>query len=374
MEGECWLECPACGYAAEVGPVFDGCVRCNDQSGFPHWLEMCYDVSGWDRDSLSGFGSLPRYSCALPCKEDLRTLGEGGTPLLRLESLNTWVGLPNLWIKWEGGNPTGSFKDRLHAVGIAMGRRLGFRTAFLSSTGNSGVAASAYGLRNGLSVRVRTHPLTPMVSRQAMRAYGAIAGNRVKEPPDSWPCTLMGTFAGRANPFGVEGYKTLAFEVAAQLGRVPDRFCVPVSGGDALYGPYKGFRELVAAGIYGTIPKMTACQSAGADFVVRTLRDGADAMVRLVPSTANLSIADPTGSECIRAAIMSSAGAAWSVEDRLSETAWQHLAAAGLLAENASVVPIAALAEACRQGVIDPEETVVAVVTSRFKKMRKRSV
>ncbi|MFY7952100.1 MAG: pyridoxal-phosphate dependent enzyme [Armatimonadaceae bacterium] len=325
-----------------------------------------------DRDAITSLGRLGHYASALPTGADLRSLGEGGTPLLRLETLNRWVGMPNLWIKWEGTNPSGSFKDRLHAVGFSMARQFGFRRAFLGSTGNSGVAACAYGRRNGVDVSVRVHPLTPLESIERMKMLGGSVGPDIVGPEDSWPCTLLGPFCGRANPFGVEGYRTIAFETFAELGRVPDRFCVPVSGGDAIYGPWKGFSELFAWGMAGSVPRMTACQAAGADFAVRTLTLGLDRMAVVEPATDALSIADPTGSECIRSAVESSEGTAWSVDDSESAVAWSVLAQCGLLAEFASTVPIAALAKAVRMGQCDPEETVVAMVTSSYKKMRKR--
>src|SRR5207245_11704222 len=130
-----------------------------------------------------------------------------------------------------------------------------------------------------------------------------------------YPSTVLGTYTGPANPYGVEGYKTIGFEIAAQLGRVPDRMCVPSSGGDVLYGPYKGFREMQALGLIDRLPKMTACQSTGANFIAESVRRGLDHLITVEPTTFAISIGDPTGSQCSLEAIHQTGGDAWDAPD-----------------------------------------------------------
>ena len=376
MTERCWLECPICGTRRPLGPHFFGCSSCVDASGFPHWLEVRYDLSQIDSAMLRRVGRVWDYAPLLPFEGAATSLGEGNTPLLKIKSLNAALGLPNLWLKWEGISPTGSFKDRLHAVSMAVGRELGFERAVIVTTGNSGVAAAAYAVRNGMHLHAFVHPNTPAESRWKMERLGARVTTvdaqtaiqvREQVAAGAYPCTLLGTFAGPANPYGVEGYKTIAFEVAAQLGRAPDRLCVPVSGGDALYGPYKGFLELRALGLCDTLPQMTACQSDGADFIARTRRERRAAMAVVEPDTLALSIGDPTGSECIRAAIDGSDGAAWIASDAEILAAVELLARHGLLVEAASAAPVAALTQQARRGALDSEETVVAVLTATAK-------
>jgi len=138
-----------------------------------------------------------------------------------------------------------------------------------------------------------------------------------------YPCTVSGTFAGPGNPYGVEGYKTIAFEVFGKLGRVPDRVCVPTSGGDALYGPYKGFCELRELGLTDRLPRMTSCQPAGANFIVQSRRRNLDHLVALEPQTFAISIGDPTGSQCILEAIQASDGDAWDSRTTKSWRRWR---------------------------------------------------
>jgi predicted small lipoprotein YifL len=177
------------------------------------------------------------------------------------------------------------------------------------------------------------------------------------------PCSMLGTFAGPANPYGVEGYKTIAFEVAAQLGSAPDRMCVPTSGGDALYGPYKGFREMQALGLIERIPRMTACQPAGANFIVRALRQGMDRLPVVEPQTFAISIGDPTGSQCILEAIRATDGDAWDSSDEELLATMALLGRYGVCVEGASAAPVAALRRQAAAGRIDPQEQIVAVLT-----------
>ena len=116
MAEACWLECPSCGDRREIGAHFFGCARCRDASGHPMWWEVAYDRERIDPREVARGRRLSDFASLLPVGGDLWSLGEGGTPLLRIESLNARVGLPDLWLKWEAPNPTGSFKDRLHAV------------------------------------------------------------------------------------------------------------------------------------------------------------------------------------------------------------------------------------------------------------------
>jgi threonine synthase len=330
-------------------------------------MEVRYDPAAVDRAALAGLGRLSRYVSALPTGADLRSLGEGGTPLLRIDALNRRLGFPNLWVKLESCNPTGSFKDRLHAVGMSMARQCGFGNAALGSTGNSGVAACAYGALNDVSVSVRMHPDAPSDSRSRVLRLGGELGVVEADGVAWWPSTLLGTFAGLSNPYGVEGYKTIAYELAAELGGSPDRVLVPVSGGDAIYGPWKGFRELRDWGLVDRLPRMVACQTVGADFAVRTLRDDLNSMAVVEPSTAALSIGDPTGSECIRTAVQQSGGCAFAIDDADAVAAQAWLAECGLLVELASAVPLGVLVGLVATGGIDRAETVVMVVTSGWK-------
>jgi threonine synthase len=376
-----WLVCPHCGREFEPGPRWYGCETCLDAAGHPYWLEVRYDLRKVDPTLLTRAGRVWDYAPLLPVRDPARalTLGEGQTPLVRIEALNRELGLPNLFLKLESVHPTASFKDRLHTVSMAVARELGFTRAAITTTGNSGAACAAYAARNGVSLLIITDPGASPEQLRLMRLFGAhITAPHRAGPVLSnaralmeslvraegfYPCTVLGTFAGPGNPYGVEGYKTIAYEVCAQLGRVPDRMCVPTSGGDALYGPFKGFCELRQLGLTERIPRMTACQPTGASFIVQSRRRNLDYLMTVEPQTFAISIGDPTGSQCILEAIRSSDGDAWDAPDNELLAAMALLGRHGVCVEGASAAPIAALRRQAAAGTLDSQETIVAVLT-----------
>lgn len=344
------------------------------------WIEVRYDFARVDPSEISQTGRLWDYASLLPAKrENAPTLGEGHTPLVRIEALNRELGLPNLFLKLEYVNPTFSFKDRFHAVAFAVGQRLGLRKAAIVTTGNHGVACSAYAARSGCDLLIITDARSAPEMMRLMAVFGARVTTpsepgpvmtRARETIDRlvreegyMPSTVLGTHAGPANPYGVEGYKTIAFETAAQLGRVPDRMCVPTSGGDALYGPFKGFWEMQRLGLCDRLPRMTACQPEGAPFIVRALREGLPSLPVVEPNTAALSIGDPTGSHCILKAIRESDGDAWAASDAEMLSAARLLARHGVFPELSSASAVAALINQTRARRLDRDELVVCVLT-----------
>lgn len=185
------------------------------------------------------------------------TLGAGNTPLLPAPAL----GLGDAWIKDESRNPTWSFNDRLASVAVTMARCFGAKVIASSSSGNAGAAAAAYAAKASIPCIVFTFEgaAGPLVTQ--MRAYGAMVV-MVEDKADRWRLQSTGVrelgwyptspFFGPvvgSNPFGIEGCKTIAFEVAEAFGwQAPDWCVLPVCYGDALYGMWKGFEELKALG------------------------------------------------------------------------------------------------------------------------------
>jgi threonine synthase len=376
-----YLVCPACQQRLEAGPRWFGCESCRDAAGFPHWLEVQYDLEQVDPAPFRKPGRVWDYAALLPvhAPEDAPNLGEGNTPLVRIPALNRQLGLPNLYLKLEAVNPTGSFKDRFHTVSLAVARELGYTRALVTTAGNHGTSCAAYGARAGISVLIITDPNSSPEQRRLMRLFGALVTapsqpgpvmplarelmvNLVREH-GFYPSTVLGTFTGPATPYGVEGYKTLAFESAAQLGRAPDRFCAPSSAGDVLYGPYKGFRELQSLGLIDQIPRMTACQSAGANFAAETVRQGLKSMVTVEPTTFAISIGDPTGGQCLLDAIYATNGDAWDAPDAELLEAIALLGHHGVCVEGASAAPVAALRRQVEAGTLNRDELIVAVLT-----------
>jgi threonine synthase len=377
-----FLVCPNCGARHTPGTLWWGCASCRDTAGFPHYLEVGYDMGRVDAAPLSRPGRLWDYRALLPLPTDAEpvTLGEGGTPLVRSERLNRDLGLPNLYLKLETVNPTGSFKDRYQTVTLSAARALGLgRAGVITTTGNAGVACAAYAAAAEFPLLIITDPLSSPEQRRLMRLFGARITVPTRPGPvieqgraltevlvrehSFFPCSVQGTYAGPGNPYGVEGYKTIAFEVFAQLGgRVPDRVCVPTAGGDALYGPFKGFRELRALGLTDRLPRMTACQSNAAGFIAPAMRAGADRFTPVDPHTFAISIGDPTGSLSILTALRDSDGDAWEASDAELLDTVALLGRCGICAEGASAAGIAALRHQRAAGVLDPDEVIVAVI------------
>ena len=374
-----WLCCVECGAEQALGPSFEGCTRCAAE-GRTASLEVRYDHARIRRDELfarqGGEEGLWRFGALLPLDPDAGapiTLREGDTPLVPLPG----DGPGRIWIKDETRNPTGAFKDRFQAVSLSMARAMGFGKVAASTTGNHGTALAAYAARAGLECVVFCDPRAPVVQRRLMRFYGArvavLAARRrhlawlVRE--HKWyPSTNM-TPRPVGTPYGVEGYKTIAFELVEQLGRPPDAMFVPVAAGDGLYGPWKGFRELRDLGIARTAPRMIAVQAAGCDPVVQGFARGLTTVpVHPDPRTIALSIADETAGAVSLRALRESGGAAVSVSDGAIAAAMRRMAQLGLAVEPSAAASVAAALAEQRAGHIGPDQDVVCMATGALVK------
>lgn len=374
-----WLRCVECGAEEALGPRFEGCARCA-AAGRAASLEVRYDYARIRRgDPFLPAGSgegLWRFRALLPLDPDGTpsiTLQEGQTPLLPLPG----DGPGHIWIKDETRNPTGAFKDRFQAVSLSMARAMGFGKVAASTTGNHGTSLAAYAARAGLECVVFCDPRAPVVQRRLMRFFGArvavLAARRqhlawlVREHK-SYPSTNM-TPRPVGTPYGVEGYKTIAFELREQLGRPPDAMFVPVAAGDGLYGPWKGFRERCEIGITSTAPRMIAVQAAGCDPVVQGFARGLIGVpVHPDPRTFALSIADETAGAVSLLALRESGGAAVSVSDAAIGAAMHRLAQIGLAVEPSAAASVAGALAEQRAGRIGPDEDVVCMVTGALAK------
>ncbi len=282
------LACTRCGMRFELQPSLLGCPTCRD-NGRPGTLAVTYSVEPADADRVAqahGFWSQHRL---LPVVEPraVVTLGEGETPLLPLERIAAKYSVGPVFGKAEFMNPTQSYKDRTNAIGVSMARQFGFDKICCISSGNHGVSLAAYAAAAGLRALVLLSKTTPLGIIDEVRFYGAEA---VVIDPSSGPGSILelverlhvdhGWFisnrndplpTGRrfGNPFGLEGYKTMAFEIWRQLGgKSPDWCLMPVGGGDGIVGLWRGFLELKSLGLTTTVPRMVACQpTAGASLV-----------------------------------------------------------------------------------------------------------
>lgn len=346
-----WLECLVCGARYAIVPMWGGCPECaaTDKAA-P--LEVRYDYSSvGELGCDSGAPGIWQWHQLLP---SLRTgvpvsLSEGGTPLCPLKCGHIGV---TLWFKNESMNPTWSYKDRANTVNVTMARELGFKRVATISTGNHGSSAAAYASAANMASVVFCHRDTSSLQTSLMRLYGAQVfrgGNRnvmISKLVGSgrwFPTSVIDPFSGCANPFGVEGFKTIAFETFFQLGRqVPEKVFVPVGSGDGLYGIWKGFLELKKTGLAKRLPKMIACQALGAAPYSRAFSKGLRQMEPVKePHTIALSISEGEGGRPALRAVYDSEGAVLACSDLEIMHAASELAKAGYAVEPASAATLA---------------------------------
>jgi threonine synthase len=367
------------------------CVNCNKdyRLGLNYHCESCrypleviYAPTGAKElfEEISKCG-IWRYQDSLPpIPNDFQiSLGEGNTPLLHARKLGEDLGLPNLYIKNEGQNPTGSFKDRPTAVGISMALSFGLETVAVSSTGNAGASLAAYAAQAGLRALIFVTDQTPPAKLVQMQLHGArIVPVRGSLSDAFWLAynasiewnwmNLTSTFL---NPFTMEGDKTVAYELYRQLGRSPDWILVPVSVGPLLVGILKGFIELQERGLVETLPRMVAAQAAGCAPIAKAFANGEEFVKpwTLAVNTVAGGIADPlTGYEndgtYALQVIRGSGGIATASSDEEILEATRGLARLeGIFAEPTGAVSLAALNHLRYSPNFSPNQLVACVVT-----------
>lgn len=218
-------------------------------------------------------GLINRYRDHLPVNDDtpIISLGEGNTPLIRLKNIPKLLGKNvDIYVKYEGLNPTGSFKDRGMTMAVTKAVEEGSTAIICASTGNTSAAAAAYAARAGITafVLIPEGKIAMGKLAQAMM-YGAITlqirGNfdegmeLVKQVAEHAPVTIVNSI----NPFRLQGQKTAAFEIVEELGRAPDYHCLPVGNAGNITAHWMGYSEYKNAGVVGSAPKMVGYQAAG---------------------------------------------------------------------------------------------------------------
>jgi len=348
-----YLECVACSGRFDIGPMFSGCPLCRAKGKMAP-LEVAYDSDAATQPTNQREGSgIWRWSSLLPPvrTESRVSLGEGATPLLPVACGRDGL---RVLLKNETANPTWSWKDRPNCVSASMAREFGFRRTVAISTGNHGCAAAAYSAAAGANCVVFCHAGAPASQLALMLSYGArvIRGGdqekllkQLLDRGDYYPCSIYCPRAGYANPFGIEGFKTIAFELYEQLDHsVPDRVFVPAGSGDGIYGVWKGFRELHKLGWVANTPRMIACQASGADSAFRAFqRNSRHAELLDSTSTAALSIAERIIGDHALRAVYESGGSVLTCSDEKIFEAQRLLMRQGFALEPASAAALAGL-------------------------------
>lgn len=370
------LVCVHCGAAYPQDQIIYTCSRCG------HLLSVEYDLDDievsrgeWNRRRLSVW----RYREILPLRGEPVTLQEGGTPLYHLKKIGKDLGLPELYAKHEGMNPTGSFKDRGMTVGVSMALELGMKSVACASTGNTSASLAAYAAKAGVPCVVLLPAGKVALGKVAQALmHGArvisIRGNfdRALEMVHEL-CVSHGLYLlNSVNPYRLEGQKTIGFEVIDQVGGVPDRMVLPVGNAGNISAVYKGLKELEALGFIDRLPMMTGIQAAGSQPVVRAIEQNLNVLIpESNPETVAtaIRIGAPVNAEKALVAIRATGGTAAAVTDEEILAMQKDLARKeGIGVEPASAASVAGVRRLVEQGLIDRDERIVCVVTGHLLK------
>jgi threonine synthase len=365
------LVCRECRATQPLGPFY-ACQECFGP------LEIGYDFpTDLTRAQIeAGPKNIWRYQALLPVPTDITespNMEPGFTRLIKANNLGRELGIKNLWVKDDSGNPTHSFKDRVVAVALSAAREFGSKVFACPSTGNLANAVAAAGARAGMKtvVFIPEDLERPKVITTAV--YGgtlvAVKGNyddvnrlasEIAGEEDGWAFVNV-----NVRPYYAEGSKTLGYEVAEQLGwRLPQQVVIPVASGSQLTKVDKGFAELVSLGLVEDAPyKIFGAQAHGCSPVSSAFKDGHDVVRPVKPDTIakSLAIGNPADGPYVLDVARRTGGAVEDVTDEEVREGIQLLARTeGVFAETAGGVTVATLKKLVETGQLDPEaETVV---------------
>jgi threonine synthase len=386
------FRCIACRDLSDSAGQNFRCAQCGDllEITYPEWKENRPDAeqlkSAWRHRRLSGdavdLSGVWRFRELLPpldSSEQAITLREGNTPLYELPQCARIVGVPRLFAKHQGMNPTGSFKDTGMTVAATFARRAGFRWVACASTGNTSASMAAYAARGGL----RSLVLVP---------EGRISWSKLSQALDygAVTCQLRTDFDGclgllqelvlhapvyqlnSINPFRLEGQKTFAIELLEQLDwQPPDHIIVPGGnlGNSSAIG--KALLEMHELGLIARLPKLSVIQAEGANALVRTLREtGGKTLVSVQAETraTAIRIGNPASWRKAVHVLEATGGACEQVSEIEIAQAKAEIGAEGIGCEPASAVTLAGLKKLVKQKFVRLDETVVLVLTGNLLK------
>ncbi|MFO7968256.1 MAG: threonine synthase [Archaeoglobaceae archaeon] len=364
------LRCIECGreyetddlYKCECGGLLEAAIDLDS-------VEVDFKLDGRDL-------GVWKYRSLIPVKIDPVSLGEGGTTLYHATRIEEETGIGSVFVKHEGLNPSGSFKDRGMTVGVTKAIELGKDAVSCASTGNTSASMAMYGAKAGL----RAYVLLPAGKvalgkvAQALMHGAKIIGikgnfdealNIVKEVSRVQNFYLLNSM----NPFRLEGQKTIAYEIVDKIG-VPDRLILPVGNAGNISAIYKGFLELKKLGLTEKIPRMTGIQSSGANPVFSAVRihgEWVEPVMEPETVATAIRIGNPVNARKALRAIYGSDGTSIEVNDEEILDAQRTLASReGIGVEPASAASIAGLRKLAPE--IGQDETVACVTTGHLLK------
>ncbi len=366
------LRCRACGTSYPVAPEYV-CERCFGP------LEVVYAEASWreaTRERIaSGPFSIWRYQALLPAEPQEDDLQPGFTPLLRAERLGERLGLRNLYLKNDTTNPTWSFKDRVVAVAVAAARTFGFHVLACASTGNLANAVAAHAARAGMRAvvfiprgleagKVLTTSVYDPTVVEVDGTYDDV--NRLcTEIAGEHPWAFVNI---NLRPFYSEGCKTIAYEVAEQLGwRFPDHVVIPVASGNLFVKTERAFSELKTLGLVeGCTPRLHGAQAAGCAPIARAYQRGDTQVTPVRANTVakSLAIGNPADGFYALQTVRRTGGVFEVATDEEVVEGIRLLAQTeGIFAETAGGVTVAVLRKLAEGGILGSEDVVVAFVT-----------
>lgn len=372
MNSDSWLECINCHTKYDARKIIYVCEKCG------HLLDVNYSDldKALEGDWKSKTISVWKYSPFLPKLKHVISLNEGKTNLYHCVNLSDKMGIDNIWVKNEGENPTGSFKDRGMTVGVSVAKSLGSGIVACASTGNTSASLAAYAAKAKITcvVFIPSGKIALGKLAQAMM-YGAfvlaIKGNfdealeLVQESCDRFHMYLLNSL----NPYRLEGQKTIGYEIVEQLNwNVPDTIILPVGNAGNISAIYKGLLEWKKIGLIDKIPRMIGIQAEGSAPIANTYKKG-EKEVTFVEKPETVATAIRIGKpvnweKALRAIYGSPRGMAETVSDEEILEAQKTLARTeGIFVEPASASSIAGLKKLVDSGEIERDERVVCVTT-----------
>jgi len=354
-----------------------GCPDCTSR-GIIGLLELQRTgaVTSASLSSRAGRG-LSRWLDLLPVptSQPWLSLGEGGTALVRSHVIAQRLGIRHLYFKLEQQNPTLSFKDRFVAVTVNVASAFGFRRIAVSSTGNLALSVAAYAAAAEMDCMVIVPRGIPSGFLSEANLYGArvaviereLRFQALEAAAENGAWFPLGLFLPRAvqNAFGVEGYRSFAYEVVEEFGEAPGAMLFPCARGNGLYGAYKGFQDCLSVGWSTRMPQMIATQPLGANSLEVSLSRNTVQAVELAPfDSVAKSTSETVASDDALRAIQESGGTALSANEDEIRSAVLALGQEGLNVESAAALPVACLPKLCASGALDADRAVVCVLTA----------
>lgn len=368
------IKCITCGAEYDINEIIYTCRECDSILEVVCRPEVSKDIFNCRKSTMW------KYKEFMPVDPSkIVSLEEGGTPFCKCDKLGEKLGV-DLYVKIEGSNPTGSFKDRGMSVGITKAIELGVDTVGCASTGNTSASLAAYAARAGLRCIVLLPSGKVALGKLAQAMFhGAevlsVRGNFDEALETVTELALQGKLylLNSVNPFRLEGQKSIGFEIVDDLGwKSPDRIILPVGNAGNISAIWKGIKEFHEAGFVEDLPMMTGIQAEGAAPIVRAIRENKKDIIPFEnPETVAtaIRIGAPVSAKKALAAIYESDGYAETVTDEEILSAQKLLARTeGIGVEPASAASIAGLIKLVESGEIDKNEQVVCIVTGHLLK------